>query len=194
MNRGVFYLKLKYLCGNSALSPRYSPYVGSRFPRSLPAASAVRPESTLQVFAHAHVCIPRVSPGNSFRLHKRKPAPPAAGDGSLRPFDARGGSLPFASPAVGTHGLAIGYLQFRVRPGTSAGIARFYREVFGTEAEEVNALTDSGQKTCSLVRVTCIRPVTDCVCICCCIYIRVRGRLVEPAFGSVSFSPNYCCT
>eukprot|EP00904_Undaria_pinnatifida_P007651 jgi/Undpi1/4015/HiC_scaffold_16.g07383.m1 len=88
--------------------------------------------------------------GNFFRLHKRKPDPSAAHGQSL---DARGGSMPNVSPPA-AEGLAIAYVHFRVKPGASAGIARFYQEVFGAEAEEIAVSTSSGETTCSLVRVT----------------------------------------
>eukprot|EP00904_Undaria_pinnatifida_P007652 jgi/Undpi1/4016/HiC_scaffold_16.g07384.m1 len=91
--------------------------------------------------------------GNFFRLHKRKPDPSAADGQSLAPLDARGGSMPNVSPPA-AEGLGIAYVHFRVKPGASAGIARFYQEVFGAEAEEIAVSTSSGETTCSLVRVT----------------------------------------
>ncbi|CAN0211131.1 unnamed protein product, partial [Hapterophycus canaliculatus] len=59
-------------------------------------------------------------------------------------LDPRGGRLPNVAavdeqrrPYPPTLGLGISYVSFRVKPGTSAGIARFYREIFSTEAVEV---------------------------------------------------------
>lgn len=76
------------------------------------------------------------TPGNRYRLHKRK------GD-QRADFDPRGGRLPNV-PAVAeqpsspsTRGLGVAYVVFRVRPGTVGGIASFYREVFGAEVEEI---------------------------------------------------------
>ena len=100
-------------------------------------------------------------PGNVFRLHKRKPDPSATHGRSLDPLDARGGSLPNVSPVVGSpDGLAIAYVHFRVKPGASAGIARFYRDVFGADAEEIAVSSPSGE-TCSLVRVLCLHVTGD---------------------------------
>lgn len=97
-------------------------------------------------------------PGNFFRLHKRRLDPSATHGQSLDPLDARGGSLPNVSPAAGSpHGLAIAYVHFRVKPGASAGIARFYRDVFSADVEEIAVSTPSGE-TCSLVRVLCLTP------------------------------------
>lgn len=60
-------------------------------------------------------------------------------------LDPRGGRLPNVAavddqqrPYPPNLGLGISYVSFRVKPGTSAGIARFYREIFSTEAEEVS--------------------------------------------------------
>ncbi|CAM9301452.1 unnamed protein product [Ectocarpus fasciculatus] len=90
--------------------------------------------------------------GNVYRLHKRKPSsstisPEATqaaitsdrGDGAGA-LDPRGGRLPNVSAggnASSSLGLGISYVSFRVRLGSAAGIARFYREVFGAEAEEM---------------------------------------------------------
>lgn len=136
-----------------------------RVTRTLLAASA-RTESTVLcdhlvpvALLALRSCVPGAHasrlPGNFFRLHKRKPDPSATHGQGLDPLDARGGSLPNDSPAAGSHGLAIAYVHFRVKPGASAGIARFYREVFGADAEEIAVSTPSGE-TCSLVRVLCV--------------------------------------
>ncbi|CAM9145366.1 unnamed protein product [Scytosiphon promiscuus] len=66
-------------------------------------------------------------------------------------LDPRGGRLPNVAavdeeqnPYPPTLGLGISYVSFRVKPGTSAGIARFYREIFSTEVEEVVVGGDGG--------------------------------------------------
>lgn len=66
------------------------------------------------------------------------------GVGAGAPLDPRGGRLPNVAavdelqrPYPRTLGLGISYVSFRVKPGTSAGIARFYREIFSTEVEEI---------------------------------------------------------
>ncbi|CAM9591845.1 unnamed protein product [Ectocarpus sp. 4 AP-2014] len=90
--------------------------------------------------------------GNVYRLHKRKPssstiAPEATqaatttdrggGGGALDPRGGRLPNVPAGGNASSSLGLGISYVSFRVRPGTAAGIARFYRELFGAEAEEM---------------------------------------------------------
>lgn len=94
--------------------------------------------------------------------------------------------MPNVSPAAGfPHGLAIAYVHFRVKPGASAGIARFYRDVFGADVEEIAVSTPSGE-TCSLVRVLCLHLVGGGMGELGCaggVYAVVGARLVEPAVG-----------
>ena len=90
--------------------------------------------------------------GNVLRLHQRAPLP-AANETTAPPtssLDSRGGRLPNLSSAVG---LGIAYAHFRVRPGTAAGLARFYREILGAYVEEVGSGKSADEATCSMVSV-----------------------------------------
>ncbi|CAM9372188.1 unnamed protein product [Pylaiella littoralis] len=95
--------------------------------------------------------------GNVFRLHERKASFDRESAGAL---DPRGGRLPNVPVAEGTSpisplGLGIAYVSFRARPGTAGGIARFYREVFSTEAKEIGGngpggdVGDGGDASCA---------------------------------------------
>lgn len=114
--------------------------------------------------------------GNVYRLHKRKPSSstitPEATQaatttdrgGGAGALDPRGGRLPNVSAeghASSSLGLGISYVSFRARRGTAAGIARFYRELFGAEAEEMGGGGSgdggvggggSGEDVCSVTR------------------------------------------
>lgn len=72
-----------------------------------------------------------MSPGNHFRLHKHIVTPGV----DPQRLDPRGGALP-SPPSLG---LGIGYVHFRVKPGTAAKIGQFYREIFRAEVEDIGA-------------------------------------------------------
>lgn len=87
--------------------------------------------------------------GNVLRLHRRHAAMQnGSGASPSSSFDRRGGGLPSESSPLG---IGIAYAHFRVRPGTAAGLTRFYREVLGAEAEEVVAGQNADEPTCSMV-------------------------------------------
>ncbi|CBJ27429.1 conserved unknown protein [Ectocarpus siliculosus] len=115
--------------------------------------------------------------GNVYRLHKRKPssstiAPEATqaatttdrggGGGALDPRGGRLPNVPAGGQGSSSLGLGISYVSFRVRPGTAAGIARFYRELFGAEAQEMGGGgsgdgdggggSSSGEDVCSVTQ------------------------------------------
>lgn len=84
--------------------------------------------------------------GNVYRLSKRKSS--SASRDQRGDFDPRGGRLPntpvaeHQSPSA--RGLGVAHVSFRVRPETAGGIARFYREVFGAEVEEIGGSGGGG--------------------------------------------------